>query len=65
MVVQVEALNVDQARRIAERIVEPRRATFDNILVYVHRIGGGRELAARRVEWTPRGGYVEMQYSDR
>ena len=65
MVVQVEALNVDEARRIAESIVEPRRATFDGILVYVHRLGEGRELAARRVEWTPRDGYVEMRYSDR
>jgi hypothetical protein len=65
MVVRVEALNVDAAREIAESIVEPRRGAFDDILVYVHRLGEGRELAARRVEWTPRGGYVETRYSDR
>jgi hypothetical protein len=62
LVVQVEALDVAHARQIAAAIVEPRRARFDDILVYVHRVGGGRDMAARRVEWTPRGGYVEIVY---
>jgi hypothetical protein len=42
--------------------VEPRRAQFDDILVYVHRVGESAALAARRVEWTPRGGYEEIVY---
>ena len=62
MVVHVEAFDVSQARQIAAAIVEPRRARFDEILVYVHRVGGSADLAPRRVEWTPRGGYVEMVY---
>jgi hypothetical protein len=62
MVVTVEAFDVAHARQIAASIVEPRRAQFDEILVYVHRVGGSRDLAARRVEWTPRGGYVEIIY---
>ena len=62
MVVHVEAFDVRQARQIAMSIVEPRRAQFDDILVYVHRVGGSAGLAARRVEWTPRGGYVEIIY---
>ena len=62
MVVHVEAFDVKQARQIAAVIVEPRRAQFDEILVYVHRVGGSREMAARRVEWTPRGGYTEIIY---
>ena len=62
LVVHVEAFDVGQARQIAAAIVEPRRAQFDDILVYVHRVGGGRDLAPRRVEWTPRGGYVEIIY---
>jgi hypothetical protein len=62
MVVHVEALDVAQARHIAASIVEPRRARFDDILVYVHRVGGSTRLAARRVEWTPRDGYVEIIY---
>jgi hypothetical protein len=62
MVVHVEAFDVTQARQIAAAIVEPRRAQFDDILVYVYRVGGSREMAARRVEWTPRGGYEEIVY---
>ena len=62
MVVHVEAFDVSHARQIAALIVEPRRTRFDDILVYVHRVGGSGSLAARRVEWTPRGGYEEMVY---
>jgi hypothetical protein len=62
LVVHVEAVDVTKAREIAAAIVEPRRAQFDDILVYVHRVGGSRDLAARRVEWTPRGGYDEIVY---
>ena len=65
LVVHVEAFDPGQARLIAAAIAEPRRAQFDDILVYVHRVGGRRELAARRVEWTPRGGYEEIVYSER
>jgi hypothetical protein len=63
LVVHVEAFDVGHARQIAAAIVEPRRAQFDDILVYVHRVGGSRELASRRVEWTPREGYEEIVYS--
>lgn len=63
MVVHVEAFDVAHARQIAALIVEPRRTRFDDILVYVHRVGGSAALAARRVEWTPRGGYEEIVYS--
>jgi hypothetical protein len=65
LVVHVEAFDAAQARQIATAIVEPRRAQYDDILVYVHRVGGSRDLAARRVEWTPRGGYEEIVYSTR
>jgi hypothetical protein len=63
LVVHVEAFDAGHARQIASAIVEPRRAKFDDILVYVHRVGGSHDLAARRVEWTPRGGYEEIVYS--
>ena len=62
LVVHVEAFDVAHARQIAAAIVEPRRTKFDDILVYVHRVGKSREMAARRVEWTPRGGYGEIVY---
>ena len=63
LVVHVEAIDVSRARQIAAAIVEPRRAQFDDILVYVYRVGGSKEMAARRVEWTPRGGYEELVYA--
>ena len=62
MVVHVEAFDVSHARQIAAAIVEPRRSRFDDILVYVHRVGGSASLAPRRVEWTPRRGYEEIVY---
>jgi len=62
LVVHVEAFDPRQSRQIAAAIVEPRRARFDDILVYVHRVGGSAAMAARRVEWTPRGGYEEIVY---
>jgi hypothetical protein len=62
LVVHVEAFDAGQARQIAAAIVEPRRTKFDDILVYVHRVGGSRDMAARRVEWTPRRGYEEIVY---
>ena len=63
MVVRVEAFDIGGARRIAETIVEPRRARFDDILVYVHRVGDGGDLPSRSVEWSRRDGYVEIVYS--
>jgi hypothetical protein len=62
LVVHVEAVDVSQAPQIARSIVEPRRARFDDVLVYVYRVGRGHDLAARRVEWTRRGGYEEIVY---
>ena len=63
LVVNVEAFDVASARHVAETIVEPRRDRFDEILVYVHRVGRSADLAARRVEWSRRDGYEEIVYS--
>jgi len=63
LVVNVEAFDVTGARHIAETIAEPRRGRFDVILVYVHHVGRGADMAARRVEWSRRDGYVEVVYS--
>ena len=65
MVVNVEAFDVSGARHIAETIIEPRRARFDDILVYVHRVGDGSGLPARSVEWSRRDGYVEVRYPEK
>ena len=62
MVVNVEAFRIDEARAIAEAIVEPRRTHYDDILIYVRPVGRGAQLAPRRVEWSRRDGYVLTRY---
>ena len=62
LVVDVEARNVAQARRIAEQIVEPVRSRgYQEILIYIRK-AGDPDAPMRRVQWTPRGGYVEAAY---
>jgi hypothetical protein len=63
MVVEVETERLDEARSIAIQIVEPLRDRYEEVLLYVRRPGTSQELAARRIQWTPRGGYVETIYS--
>ncbi len=64
LVVDVEAARMDQAQEIAESIVAPVRARgYEEVLVYVHPLGRRDETTeVRRVQWTPRGGYVETSY---
>ena len=63
LVVDVEAARVDNAREIAEQIVKPVRSRgYHEILIYVYETGNP-DAAARRVQWTPRTGYVEMVFS--
>jgi hypothetical protein len=61
MIVEVEAQQVADAKSIAAQIVEPVRTHgYDEILIYVRRPGADSSRAERRVQWTPRGGYVEL-----
>ena len=64
MVVDVDAERIDQALEIAEAIVAPVRARgYQEVLVYVHPRGRHDSTSKiRRVQWTPRGGYVETNY---
>jgi hypothetical protein len=62
LVVDVEARRVEQARLIAEQIVEPVRSRgYQEILIYIRK-AGDPEAPMRRVQWTPRTGYVESAY---
>jgi hypothetical protein len=62
LIVDVEARRVEQARDIAEQIVEPVRSRgYQEILIYVRK-AGDPDAAMRRVQWTPRTGYVESAY---
>ena len=58
--VDAVALDPTDAVAHARAIVEPVRANYTEVLVYVRPAGAPVALAARRVQWTPSGGYVEM-----
>ncbi len=60
LVVEVDAAHVGDALVIARRIVTPVRGFYDEILVYVRRGSRVSQPAARRVQWTERGGFVEL-----
>ena len=63
LIVDVEARRVDQARHIAEQIVEPVRSRgYQEILIYIRKVGDP-DAPMRRVQWTPRTGYVELKFA--
>jgi hypothetical protein len=62
MVVDVEAVRPESARQIATQIVEPLRDRYQEVLVYFHKPGAAKSFAERRIQWTPRGGYIEAIY---
>jgi hypothetical protein len=65
LVMEVETARPEEAADIAAEIVEPvLDREYEEILIYIHREGSTTGLAARRVQWTPGGGYVETLYED-
>lgn len=63
-VIEVEADDPTQTGTIARTLIEPIKDDYDEILVYVNRRGDDSDLAARRIQWTPAGGYVEITYTE-
>jgi hypothetical protein len=59
-VIEVESENPTQTDAIARSLIEPIRDDYDEILVYVNTPGS--DLPARRMQWTPGGGYLEIDY---
>jgi hypothetical protein len=62
MVIDVEADRPQDARGIAEELVAPLRAKYEEVLIYVRPIGSPTGALTRRIEWTPSGGFVETAY---
>ena len=60
-VIDVEAEDPTQTAAIARTLIEPIRDDYDEVLVYVHTPGS--DLPARRMQWTPGGGYLEIAYA--
>ena len=61
-VIEVEAEDPAQTEAISRALVEPIKDDYAEILVYINRMGDDSDLPARRVQWTPRDGYVELSY---
>ena len=61
-VIEVEAEDPSQAETIARTLVEPIKDDYDEVLVYVNQRGDDSDLPARRMQWTPSEGYVEISY---
>ena len=62
MVIDVEADKPEDARNIAEDLVAPLREKYEEVLIYVRPIGSPIHTLTRRIEWTPRDGFVETAY---
>ncbi len=62
MVIDVEADIPEDARKIAEELVAPLRVKYEEVLIYVRPIGSPANAVTRRIEWTPRGGFVVTMY---
>ena len=64
MVVEVEADHPADSSKIAAHVVEPLKGRYDEVLVYVRSPGQrADDLPARRIQWTPRAGYIESIYA--
>ena len=61
-VIEVEAEDPEQTETISRALIEPIKDDYAEILVYINRMGDESDLPARRVQWTPRDGYVELSY---
>jgi hypothetical protein len=62
MVIDVEADMPEDARQIANDIVDPLRAKYEEVLIYVRPTGHPVNAIVRRIQWTPHDGFVEMTY---
>jgi hypothetical protein len=63
LVVDVAARHPEKAGEIAVQIVEPVRSrNYEEILIYFHPADRPAADAVRRVQWTPRGGFIEAIY---
>ena len=64
LVVEAEVIDLAEAMSSARAIVEPVRTQYSEVLVYLRRTGAPGRFAARRVQWTSSGGYVETALHD-
>ena len=62
LVIDVEAAHPGNAMKIAEEIVAPVRTKYAEVLIYIRSVGAPAGAGAHRIQWTPRGGFVESVF---
>jgi hypothetical protein len=62
LVLEVETTRVQEAAAIAQQLAEPVHDRYSEIMVYFYRPGRRGGAPATRVQWTPKGGYLETTY---
>ena len=62
LIAHVETDYLVEAVAIAQQIAEPIKTDYAEVLIYFHRPGRPDLVAPRRVQWSPRTGYVEAVY---
>lgn len=64
LIAHVETDYLNEARSIAQQIVDPLPSGYAEVMIYFHRPGRPDTLPPRRVQWTSQTGYVETVYSE-
>ena len=64
LVVEADVIDLSESMASARAIVEPVRDRYSEVLVYLRRAGAPGRLAARRVQWTPAAGFIEIPLND-
>lgn len=59
LVVTVDVIDLSESLAVARQIVAPVEGKYTEVLIYLHQHGAKTPFAARRVQWTPNGGYKE------
>ena len=64
MTIEIELGDIERSLEVARTLVEPLTADYAEVLVYAYAAGQGTggHPPAKRVQWTGRDGYVEIDY---
>jgi hypothetical protein len=64
LIAHVETTFLNEAVAIAQQLTEPIKDKYAEVMIYFHRPGRPDTLPPVRVQWTPKGGYIETAYTD-
>lgn len=64
LIAHVETEYLPEAMAIAQQLTDPVKDKYAEVLIYFHRPGRPDTLPPRRVQWTPRSGFVETNFEN-